>query len=70
MDNFTRSLKLDPRDTKKCALTFFRGIRQGCPLSAILFVFAVKILACRMRTDNNLKGINENTQPYNKQINR
>ena len=32
-----------------------RGIRQGCPLSALLFVVAVEILACRIRQDNNVK---------------
>lgn len=34
-----------------------RGIRQGCPVSAIIFVMAVEILACRLRQDNNIKGI-------------
>ena len=34
-----------------------RGIRQGCPVSAIVFVIAVEILACRIRQQHNIKGI-------------
>lgn len=34
-----------------------RGIRQGCPVSAIIFVMAVEILACRLRQYNNIKGM-------------
>ena len=33
-----------------------RGIRQGCPCSALIFVIAVEILACKIRQDNSLKG--------------
>ena len=33
-----------------------RGIRQGCPLSALVFVLAVEMLACRVRSDQHLKG--------------
>ena len=33
-----------------------RGIRQGCPCSALIFVIAVEILACKIRQDNSIKG--------------
>ena len=36
--------------------SIFRGIRQGCPLSSMLFVVAVEILACKIRQDNNIQG--------------
>ena len=33
-----------------------RGIRQSCPVSALLFTLAVEILACRLRTSVTLNG--------------
>ena len=39
------------------SFTLQRGIRQGCPLSAYLFIMAVEILAHKIRTDKNIEGI-------------
>ena len=33
-----------------------RGIRQGCPISAILYLFVAEILAIKIRSNNQIEG--------------
>ena len=34
-----------------------RGIRQGCPVSGLLFILAVEVLALRIRSSISVKGL-------------
>ena len=34
-----------------------RGIRQGCPISALLFILVVEIMAVKLKSDPDLKGM-------------
>ena len=40
--------------SKTCKMN--RGIRQGCPISALLFIFATEILACNIRSNKDIDG--------------
>lgn len=44
--------------SKTCTMT--RGIRQGCPLSALLYLFVAEILAIKINSNQNIKGITIN----------
>ena len=35
----------------------FRGVRQGCPISPLLFILTVELFAKNVRGDKNIKGI-------------
>ena len=45
-----------------------RGIKQGCPLSALLFLLAVEILGILIRKENNLKGFKMNINGREKEV--
>ena len=34
-----------------------RSIRQGCPISALLFILVAEIIAIRIRTNTGINGI-------------
>ena len=68
-DNFKKWISIiynKPRATvlnNGHATNFFpisRGIRQGCPISALLFLLVVEILAINIKTNKDIHGININ----------
>ena len=38
-------------------ITMERGIRQGCPVSALLFILVVEVLATNIRKNKNIHGL-------------
>ena len=58
MDGVTNAFKIE------------RGIRQGCPLSALLFVLVVEVMASRVRSNMNIQGISIpiHEEPYSYDI--
>ena len=44
------------------SLKMSRGIRQGCPVSSLLFVIAIEIMAIKIRNDENIHGFTFNNE--------
>ena len=44
--------------SKTCKMK--RGIEQGCPVSALLFILDAEILAIKIRTNNEIQGLKHN----------
>ena len=52
--NATSILQINGYFSEK--IPFKRGVRQGCPLSALLYVLVIEVLAIQLRTNPNIVG--------------
>ena len=73
-ENFRKWIRII-YDQPECCVTnngyasnFFklsRGIRQGCPISALLFIIVAEIMACSIRSSDNISGVECNGKKKN-----
>ena len=65
-ESFRKWIKIIYTDAESCIInngvtsTYFKinnGVRQGCPLSALLFILAVEVLAVAIRSDPKINGV-------------
>ena len=72
-ENFINWIKIFYNDISSCVgnngfySNYFklkRSIRQGCPISALLFLLVAEILAIKIRNDKNINGINFKNEEF------
>ena len=72
-DNFISWIKTLYTDISSCAgnngnfskyFKLSRSIRQGCPISALLFLLVVEMLANKIRNDPNINGLEINNEIF------
>ena len=47
-------LKINGWISRNCSM--FRGMRQGCPIPALLYIFEAEILAIKLKKNENISG--------------
>ena len=65
-NNFINSVKMLYENAKNSIInngwvsnsfSISRGIRQGCPISALLYILSAEIMAVNIRNSKNIRGI-------------
>ena len=72
-NNFMKFIKILYTNIQSCVsnngyqsqyFNLSRGIRQGCPMSAMLFILVSEILAILLRENKSIQGIVVNNEEY------